>query len=188
MFFFKFKIFWFAISFSYLAFASFDEACLGGNFNSKISHKVAPFSLLQNDLIIKKENCTVNLTFKKWSLFEKKWIVDYCRMPVHIKYGNGSFDVFKRTEDCSKVKDKKERPEFCKKYEELENIVSDEGLIFANGLKEDITSDHGKIYCIYLIFKSYLQDGIVYESGAQRFNGSEAPPKVDPSTTPEGTF
>lgn len=185
MYFFKFKIFIFFIFLSSWSHGFVDEACLGGNFNSKVSHKVGPFSLLNNDLTFKKENCTISLTFKKWSLFEKKWLVDYCRMPVHIKYGNGSFDVYKRTDDCTKVKDKKDKPEFCKKNEELENIISDEGLIFANGLKEDISSDHGKVYCVYLILKSYLNDGIIYESGAQKFNGSE---KVEPKPVPEVTF
>lgn len=187
MFFSKFKIFLFLVFFSSLIYGFVDESCLGGNFSTKVSHKVGPFSLLQNDLIINKENCTINLTFKKWSIFEKKWLIDYCRMPVHIKYGAGSYDIFKRTEACPNDQDKKEKSEFCKKNEELENLILDEGLIFANGLKEDMASDHGKVYCTHLILKSYLQDGIVYESGAKKFNGPEAP-KTEPAPAPEGTF
>ena len=59
----------------------------------------------------------------------------------------------KRDKGCTSLEGKKERPDFCRKKEELENIISDEGLIFANGLKEDISSEHGKVYCTYLILK-----------------------------------
>ena len=186
MFFSKFKILFFALLISNYSYGFLDESCLGGNFSAKISHKVGIFSLLQNDLVISKENCTIGLAFKKWSLFEKKWSIDYCRMPVHIKYGSGSFDVYKRTEPCIVGKSSKDQSEFCKKNEELENIISDEGLIYANGLKEEISSDHGKVYCTFLILKSYLKDGIVYESGAQRFNGNEVTHKSEPEKSTQG--
>ncbi len=183
MFFSKFRILFFAILISNCTYGFLDESCLGGNFSAKVSHKVGIFSLLQNGLMIAKENCTINLTFKKWSIFEKKWSIDYCRMPVHIKYGNGSFDVYKRTDACVGGKNAKDKSDFCKKSEELENIISDEGLIFANGLKEDISSDHGKVYCTFLILRSYLKDGIVYASGPQKFNGNEMPHKSEAEKT-----
>lgn len=179
MFFSKFRILFLTLLISPYSFGFLDESCLGGNYSAKVSHKVGIFSLLQNDLVVSKENCTIALSFKKWSLFEKKWSIDYCRMPVHIKYGNGSFDVYKRTEPCIEKTNSKDKSEFCKKNEELENIISDEGLIYANGLKEDISSDHGKVYCTFLILKSYLRDGIVYESGAQKFNGHEVSQKAE---------
>jgi hypothetical protein len=170
--------------FSSAAFGFLDESCLGGSFNAKISHKVGPFSLLNNDLNITKDLCTLNIVFKKWSLFEKKWIIDYCRMPIHIKYGTGTYDILKRDQGCAVLEDKKERPDFCKKKEELENIISDEGLIFANGLKEDISSEHGKVYCTYLVLKSYLDDGIVYESGAKKLGEQGLNPKMESPSTP----
>jgi hypothetical protein len=179
MYFSKFRIIFFALLISSYSYGFLDESCLGGNYSAKVSHKVGIFSLLQNDLVVSKENCTISLSFKKWSLFEKKWSIDYCRMPVHIKYGNGSFDVYKRTEACPSGKNSKDQSEFCKKNEELENIISDEGLIFANGLKEDISSEHGKIYCTFLILKSYLKDGIVYESGPQKFDGHGVSDKTE---------
>ena len=171
MFFFKSKIIFFFILFSSFSYGFLDESCLSGKFTANISHKIGLFSLLKNELIISKGLCSINISFKKWNVFEKQWLIDYCRMPIHIKYGTGSYDVFKRINACNGVEDPKNESEFCKKKEELDNIISDEGLIFAEGLKEDIGSDHGKVYCTYLILKSYLKDGIVYESASQNFNG-----------------
>ncbi len=184
MFLFKFNLFIFFF-YSSFAFGFSDGACLSGNFTTKISHKVGTFSLLKNEIKISKELCNINIYFKKWNLFEKRWLIDYCRTPIHIKYGTGSFDVYKREDGCEKIDNKKERTQFCKQEEELENIISDEGLIFAPGLKEDISSDHGKVYCSYLILKSYLIDGVVYESNSQKFGGGKAEVV---STSTEATF
>lgn len=161
MFFFKFSLL-----ISTLALGFEDQSCLGGVFNAKITHKVGLFSLLKNDLTISKEICSINILFKKWNLFEKKWLIDYCRIPIHIKYGNGNYDVFKREKGCDPSE--KEMSDFCKNKEELTNIISNEGLIFADGLKESISTDHGKVYCVYLLLKSYLQNGVIYESGSQK--------------------
>jgi hypothetical protein len=180
---FKFKII-LLLLFSSAAFGFSDESCLGGSFDTKISHKVGPFSLLKNDLNITKDLCTINIVFKKWSLFEKKWLIDYCRMPIHIKYGSGNYEILKRDQGCASFEGKKERPDFCRKKEELENIISDEGLIFANGLKEDISSEHGKVYCTYLTLRSYLDDGIVYESVAKKLGESGPNPKMESPATP----
>jgi hypothetical protein len=183
MFSFKFKLLIFFVLINN-CFGAFDESCLGSSFKTKIVHKVGPFSLLKNELGLTKEVCTLNIIFKKWNLFEKKWLIDYCRMPIHIKYGNGYFDVFKREQGCNAFIDKKEKPEFCRKKEELENILSDEGLIFANGIKEDISSDHGKVYCSFLILKSYLDDGIVYESVSQKLGELGSNPRSESQGTP----
>ena len=37
-----------------------------------------------------------------------------------------------------------------------------EGLIFAEGDRDSLSSDHGKTYCTYLLLRRYLLDSIVF--------------------------
>ena len=37
------------------------------------------------------------------------------------------------------------------------SVLQDEGLIFAKGSRENLESDHGKVYCAFLLLKKYFK-------------------------------
>ena len=39
------------------------------------------------------------------------------------------------------------------------SIIQDEGLIFADGARENLDADHGKVYCTFLLLSHYLNRG-----------------------------
>jgi hypothetical protein len=51
---------------------------------------------------------------------------------------------------------------FCSQYFALTDVIQDEGLIFAEGDRDNLNSDHGKTYCAYLLLKRYLNDSIIF--------------------------
>ena len=90
---------------------------------------------------------------------KKKWKIDVCRGPVHIKSGATSVEVQKRPENgCL---DKNSKNDFCQSYTELMDRIQDDGLIFAEGEKEVLETARGKVFCSYLLLKSYLGDAKV---------------------------
>lgn len=126
------------------------EQCLKSSFDTTIEHKTYLFGLLKAKLNIKKSECILSITFKE--LLEKKWEVDLCREPIHIKHqNNGSLSVYKKVESCDASSG-----EFCQSYLELQGILQDHGLIFAKGDREKINDPHGKVYCTYLLLNKYL--------------------------------
>lgn len=139
-----------------------DKSCLSNGFETIVSHKARPFGIFENTLKITKNFCLLDITVKKWEVWERKWSIDTCRLPVHIKYGTGAVDIYKRTGSCPSYTSEIKTTDFCEKLKELEKIILDEGLIFAIGLKEDLSSDHGKVYCSYQLIKGYLREGIIY--------------------------
>jgi len=85
-------------------------------------------------------------------------MIDVCREPVHIKYGNQLQNVVKRNSAvCSE-----DKTDFCQEYAELKLVLEDKGLIYGEGQREDLASDHGKIYCSYLLLNQYLKNGVVF--------------------------
>ena len=150
-------LFFFIIE-STLAVYQNDKECLDSSFVTEISHKGTPLGLTDNILFVSKEKCTITVSHEQWKFFKKRWIVDVCRGPIHIKYGTASISVLKKKETCFQKKD----DEFCEKASLLNKILQDDGLIFAKGEKEDITSDHGRVYCSYLLLQSYLADSVVF--------------------------
>jgi hypothetical protein len=132
------------------------KECLDGNFELAIKHESSLFGVVTSNLKVVKQACVVEVYFQKY--FPKKWIVDVCREPIHIKYdGNSGLEVFKRTGVCLD----RSSP-YCEQVEDLLLILQDDGLIFAKGEKEDLASDHGQVYCSYLLLKQYLEKGIIY--------------------------
>ena len=53
-------------------------------------------------------------------------------------------------------------------YHSINKIVQtylkaeDDGLIFAPGEKENLSTDHGRIYCVYQLLGGYLESGRIY--------------------------
>ena len=141
------------------AYVKRDLECINSIFETKISHGGWPWGLIKKHLTISKDKCLIVIGHEKFKFIKKRWAIDVCREPVHIKYGIHSIEVFKRKFNC--LNRKEEEDEFCVKLNDLKRILQDDGLIFAKGEKEELTSDHGKVYCSYLLIQTYLQDGIV---------------------------
>jgi len=172
MLFFRYRLF-FLLLVPQIVFGISDEKCLNSSFKTIISHKAKPFGIFKNVLTVSKNFCVLEIESKKYEFLNKKWSIDICRLPVHIKYGTGAVDIYKRANDCAPYSSELVGTDYCQKLKELEKIILDEGLIFAEGLKENISSDHGKIYCSYLLLKGYLRKGIVYGPESRKINPDE---------------
>ena len=192
---FKFKFLVFIII-PNLTFGFSDESCLKNGFETNITHKAKPFGLLVNSLTVSKNDCDIEVASKKWELWKRKWSVDVCRLPVHIKYGTGAVDIYKRKGSCPPYTSDDVGNEYCQKLKELEKLILDEGLIFAKGLKEDLSTDHGKAYCVYLLVQGYLREGTIYGPDSKHIFAKvieksevEAPViEEETSATPSGSF
>lgn len=99
-----------------------------------------------------------------------KWMIDVCRGPVHIKKGTGAVDVIKKAADCSQAS----KDEFCSETKNLATTLQDDGLIFATGIKEQLESDHGKVFCSFLLLDKYLQDSIIFNSSDKYLDDLES--------------
>jgi hypothetical protein len=136
-----------------------DMSCLKSNFSVTIAHKAMPFGLTKNILGLTKEGCYVTVHHQRLKYINRKWEIDICRTPVHIKKGAGAVDVLKKTKPC-----KRTAGGFCNEKKTLQTLIQDDGLIFAKGDKESIDSDHGKVYCTHLLLRSYLDRDIVFST------------------------
>jgi hypothetical protein len=171
--------------------ASFsDSQCLNASFQTKIEHKGRPFGLFKNVLEIKKELCHITIDGQTMKVLHNHWSIDVCRHPVHIKDGPDEVDILKRVSDCKNPT--KSEAEYCSQMEEILRVIQDDGLIFADGEKEKLDSDHGKVYCTYLILQTYLMSGNVlnrfydYEQVLPRLENKfkKAAVEVKPSVVP----
>jgi hypothetical protein len=132
-------------------------SCLQSEFSATVSHKGFPFGMTQNILKLSKNNCELTLEHQKLKFMKNKWLIDVCRAPVHIKSGaSGEIKVIKKKTNCG-TDAKAKNDEFCKTLTLMEQVIQDDGLIFAKGEKENISSEHGKIYCAYVLIRSYLR-------------------------------
>lgn len=156
------------------------KACVDAVYKMTMSQKGPLFGLLKQEFTIDKTGCIINVSHHKY--LTKEWIIDVCREPVHIKIKSTTgTDVAKKTGACVSEEKPGEKTDFCSQYEEIVNIIQDEGLIFAQGDRDDLGSDHGKTYCAYLLIKRYMEDGEVfsrYTDAPDIFKeNSEAPAK-----------
>lgn len=153
---FKFAFPLFLVAFD--VYGVYDKECIDSIFKTEISHKAWPFGLSETRLNISKDKCVIVVDHVKLKFIKKKWTVDVCRGPVHIKTGINAHNVLKKDQECFHPESENE---FCQGLKQIQKILQDDGLIFASGEKEDITSDHGRVYCSYLLLQTYLQDGLV---------------------------
>lgn len=158
----KFSIFLLLLSGQVLAQVRFSpKSCLDANYNMTMKQPGPLFGLLKHEFVVKKDGCVVHVTHRKY--LPKEWIVDVCREPVHIKVTSVTgIDVAKKEGSCHKTDNSKENSDFCSQYDELMDVIQDDGLIFANGDRDNLDSDHGKTYCSYLLFKKYLNESVVF--------------------------
>ncbi|MCB9061960.1 MAG: hypothetical protein H6622_10595 [Halobacteriovoraceae bacterium] len=155
----KFNFILIAFIISLTTYSMDEKQCLDTNFKTEVSHKTGLFGLLQRNISVNKRGCVIELKHQSYHFIKRRWIVDVCRAPVHIKYGETGLDVFK-WENCNNSKSS-----FCESFSELVSIVQDDGLIFAEGYKEDLDSSHGKFFCAYQLMLKYLRDKEVLTRG-----------------------
>lgn len=133
------------------------RSCLDAEYKTEISHQGKFFGLIKNDLKIEKSHCHIKVTYKK--ILETVWDIDLCREPIHMKItSKGSQSVYKRDgKTCDTNKS-----DYCRYWQELDGIIQDHGLIFAEGDREDLNSAHGQTYCVNLLLKKYLAKGFLF--------------------------
>jgi len=137
------------------------KACLDGNFKTKIAHKGPLFGLLPHELVVEKKNCLIKVSYRRY--LPKEWIVDVCREPVHIKVSAATgTDVAKKIEECVKPDKSRNTSDFCGQYFDLVDVIQDDGLIFAEGDRDSLSTPHGRTYCTYLLLERYLTDNVLY--------------------------
>lgn len=130
--------------------------CVGQSFVGKFSIQKGPFGLFPLEMVVKKNRCIIDISKKLF--LESSWQIDLCREPVHIKRKSWTGDGF----DLRKSYPCKEDKSYCQVVDELITSVENDALIYAQGERETLYSDHGKFYCTYLLLKSYLRDAKVF--------------------------
>jgi len=136
------------------------QECLKANFSTQVRHKGQPFGLAENILEVEKRNCLVKINHKQMRFLKEYWEIDVCRGPIHIKSGTGAVDVARRSGDCTRTDDSA----FCEELRKLESVLQNDGLIFADGAKEELRDPHGMIFCSYLLLQKYLRVGKILSS------------------------
>ena len=137
------------------------KSCLDASYVMKMTQKGPLFGLLKQEFVIEKKNCIVRISHKKY--FPKEWLIDVCREPVHIKVISATgVDVAKKETQCLKKDNSRDTSDFCSQYFSMLDVIQDDGLIFAEGDRDNLTSDHGKTYCSYLLIKKYLDDSVTF--------------------------
>ncbi len=137
------------------------KSCLDATYKMKMVQKGPLFGLLKQEFIIDKKGCIVHISHKKY--LPKEWFVDVCREPVHIKVTSATgVDVAKKEAECINVDKSKDTSDLCAQYFDMMDVIQDDGLIFAEGDRDNLSSDHGKTYCSYLLMRKYLNDSVVF--------------------------
>ena len=157
------------------------QNCINTSFDIRISHDAYPLGLTQNIIQVKKENCEIFVSHEKLKFIKKNWLVDVCRHPIHIKKKGRSIDVVKRKTSCNKNSIKKDN--FCTEYFSIKDKLQDDGLIFAKGEKENLNTEHGKVYCAYSLLESYLAQGNVLSRYHKTQTNQEKP--IETPTQPK---
>lgn len=137
------------------------KSCLDASYDMTMIQKGPLFGLLKHEFKINKKDCIIHITYKKY--LPKEWIVDVCREPVHVKVTSATgVDVAKKSGECFKIDNSKDTSDFCAQYVDLVDVIQDEGLIFAEGDRDNLSSDHGKTYCSYLLIKKYMNESVIF--------------------------
>lgn len=137
------------------------KSCLEASYKMKMTQQGPLFGLLKHEFLIDKKNCIIHVSYKKY--FPKEWVIDVCREPVHIKVTSATgVDVAKKEAECIKVDKTRDTSDFCSQYFDMMDVIQDDGLIFAEGDRDNLSSAHGKTYCSYLLLKKYLNESVVF--------------------------
>lgn len=155
------------------------EACLTSHYETTVSHKGQPFGLTETKLMIAKKGCVIEIGHEKLRFVKKHWLVDVCRSPVHIKTGAGAVTVLRRQMDCAS--ENASLDPFCLEISEMKRMMEDDGLIFAEGDKDNLADPHGKVTCAVRLIERYLHDG--YVLSLSDFQSEAKPPVYSPVET-----
>jgi hypothetical protein len=137
------------------------KSCLDSIYRMKMVQKGPLFGLLKQEFVIDKKNCLIHITHQKY--LPKEWFVDVCREPVHIKVTSATgVDVAKKETECLNTDKTRDTSDFCSQYFDVMDVIQDDGLIFAEGDRDNLSSDHGKVYCSFLLLKKYLNESVVF--------------------------
>jgi hypothetical protein len=156
---------WYKFSISVILLLSFNshasqftsKECLTSSFETNVQQEGRFFGLLKNNLSVKKEKCKLKIKFK--GILETIWTIDICREPIHMKVmSKGSQSVYKREKECSTD----DKSDYCYFRNELVLNLEDQGLIFADGERENLKDSHGQIYCAHLLVGKYLDEGKLF--------------------------
>ncbi len=131
--------------------------CFKASFDVSVTHKAAPFGLLTKTISISKNECEIEVRHNEYKYLNKSWIIDICRDPIHVKDTSTSMDVYRKEGECHATSN-----DFCNEYKTIRKIIEDDGLIFAQGAKNNLDVDHGKIFCASTLIESYLNDNNVF--------------------------
>jgi hypothetical protein len=158
----RYILFSLLLSFSVFAQERFSpKSCLDASYKMKMEQKGPLFGLLKHEFIINKKECILTVTHKKY--LPKEWIIDICREPVHIKVISATgVDVAKKENECLNHDKTRDTSDFCSQYYDLMDNIADDGLIFAEGDRDNLTSQHGQTFCSYLLLRKYLNESIVF--------------------------
>src|SRR5688572_27955839 len=119
------------------ALASFtDKECLDSQFKIQIKHKAGPLGIFEKGLTMEKTACIIKIVETKWKFSSNDWLIDVCRGPIHIKKDLKRVEVIKKDGPCHK--DQYLNGPFCVETKRIKSIIQDDGLIFANGEKENL--------------------------------------------------
>lgn len=157
------------------------EACLSGSSDLTIAHKVRPFGLLERSLSLKKEKCIIDVSSISYKFIKNAWQVDVCRSPIHIKKTDGGVEVVKKEGAC----ETNPGSDFCQESEALIKAIQDDGLIFAEGEKANLSDDHGKVNCSFLLLEEYLRKNKVFGEMTS-FESTNSVPQAQSEST--GSF
>jgi hypothetical protein len=138
---------------SFHASAMFSSAdCIGASFSKNVELPKKFFGVFKRDIMMTKERCILSLRYK-YSFWFSKWEVDICRDPIHVRYENFfGPELLRKDGEC----EKNSQGVFCQKWKELQSIIDNELLIYAEGERDQLNSLHGTSYCLDLLFKGYL--------------------------------
>lgn len=167
------------------------KSCLDSHYKMKMVQKGPLFGLIPQSFEISKKDCIIHITHKKY--LPKEWIIDVCREPVHIKVTSATgVDVAKKDGECIKKDNSKDTGDFCAQYFELLDVIQDDGLIFAEGDRDNLASNHGKTFCSYLLTKKYLDESMVFSRYTEvpdifLEKGSKGTEVIVPEKTEEAT-
>lgn len=144
--------------FNYTVHSFEDSQCLKGDFETSVNKAIDPFGYFYKTLNVKKENCNVTIEIIKAKYLNSKWQIDICREPIHIKFGKNLQNVVRKNQNgCDNNKN-----EYCQTYREIKEILENNGLIYGEGIRENLSSQHGMIYCSYLLINQYLNNNIIF--------------------------
>ncbi len=137
------------------------KECLDANYKMSMLQDGPFFGLMKQEFTLTKNGCIIKVNHKKF--LPKEWVIDVCREPVHIKVTSVTgVDVAKKINSCIGKEFNKDTGDFCSQYVNLMEVIQDDGLIFAEGDRDDLSSNHGKTYCSYLLIDRYLKDSIIF--------------------------